>query len=62
MGCDLCSNWFHGTCVGIREQQAKQYTSFVCDDCKAAKESTDEELYCLCRQPYDEKQYVNHFL
>ena len=56
MGCDLCSNWFHGSCVGIGERRAKKIDSFVCDDCRKAKESTDEELYCLCRQPYDDKQ------
>ena len=57
MGCDLCSNWFHGSCVGIRERQAKKIDSFVCDDCKKAKESTDEELYCICRKPYNDKEY-----
>jgi nucleosome-remodeling factor subunit BPTF len=27
---------------------------YVCDECRQAKEG--EEIYCLCRQPYDESQ------
>ena len=28
--------------------------SYVCEECKSAKES--EAIYCLCRQPYDDSQ------
>jgi len=30
-------------------------TEYVCDECRAAKEN--DEIYCLCRQPYDESQF-----
>lgn len=58
IGCDLCSNWFHGACVGITEKEAKKLEDFVCNDCKRGQEgATNEELYCICRTPYDESQY-----
>lgn len=58
IGCDLCSNWFHGVCVGITEKEAKKLEDFVCNDCKRGQEAaSNEELYCICRTPYDESQY-----
>lgn len=58
IGCDLCSNWFHGACVGITEKEAKKLEDFVCNDCKRGQEGgSNEELYCICRTPYDESQY-----
>jgi len=54
VGCDLCNNWFHGECVGITEQQSKSMTEFVCEECKHARDT--KELYCLCKQPYDESK------
>ncbi|KAK3711795.1 hypothetical protein RRG08_036999 [Elysia crispata] len=57
IGCDLCSNWFHGSCVGISEDEAKYIDSYICEDCRKQQENTSEELYCLCRTPYDENQF-----
>ncbi|XP_052262825.1 nucleosome-remodeling factor subunit BPTF-like isoform X2 [Dreissena polymorpha] len=57
IGCDLCSNWFHGECVSITESQSKFIDSFVCEDCKKQQEVATEELYCLCRTPYDEARF-----
>uniref|UniRef100_G3NV03 Bromodomain PHD finger transcription factor n=1 Tax=Gasterosteus aculeatus aculeatus TaxID=481459 RepID=G3NV03_GASAC len=58
IGCDLCSNWFHGACVGITEKEAKKLEDFVCNDCKRGQEgASNEELYCICRTPYDESQF-----
>lgn len=57
VGCDLCSNWFHGDCVGITEAMSQTMSEFVCDSCKKAQQTTTRELYCLCRQPYDESQF-----
>lgn len=56
VGCDLCNNWFHGDCVGINEELSKSLSEFVCTECRHARDT--KELYCLCRQPYDESQYV----
>ncbi|XP_074647332.1 nucleosome-remodeling factor subunit BPTF-like [Tubulanus polymorphus] len=54
IGCDLCSNWFHGSCVNISESAAKRMDSYICEDCKKQRDDTSEELYCLCRTPYDD--------
>lgn len=55
VGCDLCSNWFHGDCVNITEEASKKLTEFICTDCQKARET--QQLYCSCRQPYDESQF-----
>lgn len=57
VGCDLCSNWFHGSCVGITEDMSQTMSEFVCDGCRAADEGKEKQLYCLCQQPYDESQF-----
>ncbi|XP_071501633.1 nucleosome-remodeling factor subunit BPTF-like [Diadema antillarum] len=57
IGCDVCLNWFHGSCVKVTEKMAAALKEYVCDACKQVKQETDEELYCLCRQPYDESQF-----
>ncbi|XP_012274975.1 nucleosome-remodeling factor subunit NURF301 isoform X2 [Orussus abietinus] len=55
VGCDLCNNWFHGDCVGITEEMSKTLSEFVCTECRHARDT--QELYCLCKQPYDESQF-----
>ncbi|XP_031848361.1 nucleosome-remodeling factor subunit NURF301 E(bx) isoform X4 [Nomia melanderi] len=55
VGCDLCNNWFHGDCVGITEEMCKTLSEFVCTECRHARDT--QELYCLCKQPYDESQF-----
>ncbi|KAK6300327.1 hypothetical protein J4Q44_G00284250 [Coregonus suidteri] len=57
IGCDLCSNWYHGECVGITEKEAKKMDDYICSECKRAQEGKTEELYCICRTPYDEAQF-----
>lgn len=55
VGCDLCSNWFHGDCVDITEEASKKLSEFICEECRRARET--QELYCSCKQPYDESQF-----
>jgi hypothetical protein len=55
VGCDVCNNWFHGSCVGINENMAKTMTEYICDECRNAREN--REIYCICQQPYDETQF-----
>ncbi|XP_041977903.1 nucleosome-remodeling factor subunit NURF301 [Aricia agestis] len=55
LGCEHCSNWFHGDCVGITEEMSKSMEEYVCAECRRAAET--QELYCLCRQPYDNSQF-----
>lgn len=54
VGCDLCNNWFHGECVGISEENSKKMSEFICNECTHARDT--QELFCLCKQPYDESQ------
>lgn len=54
VGCDLCNNWFHGDCVGITEESSKTMSEFICTECQHARDT--QELFCLCRQPYDASQ------
>ncbi|CAH2259231.1 nucleosome-remodeling factor subunit NURF301 [Pararge aegeria] len=55
VGCEHCSNWFHGDCVGVTEEMSKSMEEYVCAECRRAEET--QELYCLCRQPYDNSQF-----
>nr|XP_039255576.1 nucleosome-remodeling factor subunit BPTF-like [Styela clava] len=57
IGCDLCLNWFHGTCVGIPETRAKSMNEWICEECQKAKEEPAQELYCICRTPYDDSMF-----
>ncbi|KAL4648020.1 nucleosome-remodeling factor subunit BPTF [Arapaima gigas] len=57
IGCDLCTNWYHGECVDITEKEAKKMDDYICNECKRAQEGNTEELYCICRTPYDEAQF-----
>lgn len=52
VGCDVCSNWFHGECIGITEQMSDSLSEYICDACQ----DDSNKVYCLCRQPYDESQ------
>jgi len=56
VGCDQCSNWFHVDCVGLTETQAKKAAQYLCPNCDKLR-AKNNELYCLCRQPYDESQF-----
>ena len=56
IGCDMCQNWYHGTCVNITEEEAEQMNEYVCKECSEHKQQNEEELYCICRTPYDETQ------
>ncbi|XP_063816886.1 nucleosome-remodeling factor subunit BPTF isoform X2 [Pseudophryne corroboree] len=57
IGCELCANWYHGECVGITETEAKKVDVYICNDCKRSQEGNSEELYCICRTPYDDSQF-----
>lgn len=58
IGCDMCANWFHGSCVQISPDAAQSMDEWTCAECAQARRGVEEEeLYCLCRQPYDEKKF-----
>ncbi|XP_015374966.1 PREDICTED: nucleosome-remodeling factor subunit NURF301-like isoform X3 [Diuraphis noxia] len=55
VGCDMCHNWFHGSCVGITVQMSKRISEWFCPECKRSKDP--EVLYCICKKPYDDQQF-----
>ena len=40
--------------VGNSDDAMTTFCRYVCDECRSAKEN--DEIYCLCRTPYDESQ------
>ncbi|XP_046856305.1 nucleosome-remodeling factor subunit BPTF-like isoform X2 [Xenia sp. Carnegie-2017] len=58
VGCDLCKNWFHGKCVGISSRVADDIDEYICMECTTKQKTVEEEeLYCICQQPYDESKF-----
>jgi len=54
----MCANWFHGRCVQVTPESAQSMDEWTCAECTQARRGVEEEeLYCLCRQPYDERKY-----
>ena len=35
IGCDVCQDWFHGTCVGITQAEADFIENYVCPRCSS---------------------------
>lgn len=42
--------------LASQKKEAKKMDVYICNDCKRAQEGNSEELYCICRTPYDESQ------
>uniref|UniRef100_A0A2S2Q1D7 Nucleosome-remodeling factor subunit n=1 Tax=Sipha flava TaxID=143950 RepID=A0A2S2Q1D7_9HEMI len=55
VGCDMCHNWFHGSCVNITVQMSRKISEWFCPECKRSKDP--EVLYCICKKPYDDQQF-----
>lgn len=43
IGCDNCSEWFHGDCVGISKQVGSKVTQYMCIACAKRKENYNPE-------------------
>lgn len=56
MTCDICAKQFHGSCMGISDGDEEAADAFTCDSCKKQQQETADELYCVCRKPYDDSQ------
>jgi len=58
VGCNVCLEWFHGTCVGISANDVRNLSSYVCHSCRSSCTETETaELHCICQTPYDESKY-----
>ena len=40
IACDICSTWFHGTCVNITPAKAERIKRYICPVCSSKKERT----------------------
>ncbi|KAK5982271.1 hypothetical protein GCK32_005075 [Trichostrongylus colubriformis] len=60
VACEMCYRWFHGDCVDVSEESAKEMDGWTCRDCKRETERAqqEQELYCICRTPYSDSEYV----
>lgn len=60
IGCDLCQDWFHFTCVGLNPDTPPEEIgdSWLCSECRKAEAKAKDEVYCLCRTPYDPARCV----
>jgi len=66
IGCASCHQWFHPQELELsleETQAAKQAEHWHCPDCTAAtywgEEWAEDQLFCICEQPYDELCYLN---
>ena len=41
--------------MGITEEQSKDMSEFICDECLKARDN--QEIFCLCQQQYDHTQF-----
>lgn len=58
LSCDLCSRWFHAQCIGRSHEELDSLEQFTCPECDKSRSAVGAVLYCICRQPYDEKKYA----
>lgn len=43
IACDVCDEWYHGHCVGVREEEASNWKSYSCPDCRQESEDVEFE-------------------
>ena len=37
IGCDVCADWLHGSCVNITPEDAEKFEVYVCPRCSTEK-------------------------
>ncbi|VDP19172.1 unnamed protein product [Schistosoma margrebowiei] len=64
--CDLCDEWYHGDCVGIKPEEGKcmekNEIEFVCDSCKLMGAYTDKNDKVDHLQTFTGSDSVNEFM
>ena len=43
IGCDACTDWYHGSCVGITEDEAATIENYTCPKCKNQRKDASKE-------------------
>lgn len=64
IACKFCNCWYHGKCVSITEKKAQKLfeenakndgkSGWICPNCEETRTQFSTEVYCVCRQPYDD--------
>ena len=55
-GCDYCDEWYHGTCIGLKERDAKKIKKYYCKKCQAEFPSLEIQY----KPQYAEKMQRKH--
>jgi nucleosome-remodeling factor subunit BPTF len=56
--CARCTRRFHGKCVGLTERRAKkQESAWQCPDCIKSNSLPEDELFCVCKRPYNSRLF-----
>ncbi|VDO58611.1 unnamed protein product [Haemonchus placei] len=58
IACEMCFKWFHGDCVDVTEESAKEMDGWTCPECiqETQKACEEQVLYCTCRTPYNDNE------
>ncbi|XGW10510.1 hypothetical protein V3C99_012196, partial [Haemonchus contortus] len=59
IACEMCFKWFHGDCVDVTEESAKEMDGWTCPECiqETQKACEEQVLYCTCRTPYNDNEF-----
>lgn len=44
IGCNSCNDWFHGSCIGIAEEDGKKMDKFVCARCTVRESDNTDDM------------------
>lgn len=56
--CNACGRRFHGKCVKMTVKRlSKRETPWICEDCIKAPPMRKDDIFCLCKKPYDCRQF-----
>ena len=53
IGCERCSDWFHGRCVGILQSEAETIDEYLCPNCDPTSKYNLPNLKKLQAKDYD---------
>uniref|UniRef100_A0A673VZM9 Lysine-specific demethylase PHF2 n=1 Tax=Salmo trutta TaxID=8032 RepID=A0A673VZM9_SALTR len=54
--CDACKDWFHGSCVGVDEDEAPDIDVYHCPNCEKTDGKSTSKSVCMKRNKHDTGQ------